>query len=99
MKKRGKRERERDHAAEGGSICIREHSGVNQDSGSLDSGVSSTEHDFSAKNLRIHSRATITRMENVARQGQITNGKSVCFFTTLDFIFESVFFAPTVTHC
>lgn len=25
--------------------------------------------------------------------------KSVCFFTALDFIFESIFFAPTVTHC
>ena len=39
MKKEERREREteRDRTTEGGSICIREHSGVNQGSGSLGS--------------------------------------------------------------
>lgn len=61
MKREGKRKRERER--EGGSICIREHSGVNQGSGSLDSGVSCSGHtyDFSAKNLRIHSRKDRSR--------------------------------------
>lgn len=77
-KEERERERERYHAAEGGSICIREHSGVNQDSGSLDSGVS--EHDFSAKNLRIHSRARITRMwRTLVDRGRLRAGSLFAF--------------------
>lgn len=96
--KRGKRERERDCAVEGGSICIREHSGVNQGPGTfgLWGAVLAI---FPLKiYVFIHARTARTEDDD-GRQGQITSGKSVCFFITLDFIFESIFFAPTVTHC
>lgn len=53
-----------------------------------------------------HARVCVSvcvRVNGEGREGgrdkENSSEKSVCFFTSLDFIFESIFFAPTVTHC
>lgn len=84
-----------------------EHSDVNQTNRDLStSGVRESEF-FTKKFTYSFTSASHRRAEDEARERERgwrvrkrgRGEKSVCFFTALDFIFESIFFAPTVTHC
>ena len=56
-------------------------------------------YSFTSPSVEKKMRCKRGKRERRREKRKNSSEKSVCFFTALDFIFESIFFAPTVTHC